>query len=82
VKIEQMILETGLPCNSRAMLNRLRELMDENGSNCLSDDRQRDDVRIKAVLWLLNGQVYGQCARIDMCDEYAAITKALTESEA
>ena len=77
--IEQTIHSAGLPYNSYCMLNRLRELLEENGSNCLSDEKQRSDPRIKAVLWLINSQVYGQLAKIDLMAEYGKITKALSE---
>ena len=73
MKIEETIKENGLPCNSYAMINRLRELLEENGSNCLSDEKQKSDPRIKAVLWLINSQVFGQCAKIDLSIQWAEL---------
>lgn len=63
--IEQTVLTDSLPVNSKAMLSRLNELMDEQPTNCL--EGIKDDVRVQAVLWLLNYQVFGQLATIDMC---------------
>lgn len=75
MKIEETIKENGLPCNSLAMINRLKELLAENGSNCLSDEKQRADPRIKAVLWLINSQVFGQLGKIDLCDQWAELVE-------
>ncbi len=66
--IESTIKQDGLPVNSRAMLTRLNELLEEHGTNCLETDRARNDARVKAVLWLINGQVFGQLATIDMME--------------
>ena len=63
--IEDTIFTDALPVNSGAMLNRLTELMAKHKTNCLSDCK--DDARVKAVLWLMMQQVFGQFAMIDMC---------------
>ena len=68
MNIEQTVLGQSLPVNSLAMLHRLRELLDELGGNCLRDFKE--DPRIRAVLWLLNYQVHGQLATIDMMAEW------------
>jgi hypothetical protein len=75
MNIENTIMSTSLPCNSLAMLARLRELLEDNKTNCLSDCRQ--DARIKAVLWLLNSQVFGQLATIEMCEEWTQLNRDL-----
>lgn len=73
--IEETILTGSLPCNSLAMMARLKELLD--GRNCL--EAMRTDPRIRAVMWLLNYQVYGQLAKIDMMEEYRKLSDALTK---
>ena len=66
--IEDTLTNSALPCNSKAMVYRLLELLEEHETNSL--ESCRDDPRVKKVLWLINSQVYGQLARIDMCREY------------
>lgn len=75
MQIEQTVLSNGLPVNSLAMLSRLNELLAENKTNCL--ESCKSDIRVKAVLWLLNYQVFGQLATIDMCDLWDEINKNL-----
>ena len=70
--IEDTLTNNSLPCNSKAMLYRLIELLEENETNSL--ESCRNDPRVKKVLWLMNSQVYGQLARIDMCNEYDVLT--------
>jgi hypothetical protein len=74
MNIEDTILTGSLPCNSLAMMARLTELLD--GGNCLQD--VKTDPRVRAVMWLLNYQVYGQLANIDMMAEYRKLSEALT----
>lgn len=62
--IETTIGNAYLPVNSLAMIGRLQELIAENKTNCLSDCH--NDRRVKAVLWLLMQQVFGQVSIIDM----------------
>ena len=69
--IEETVKTNSLPVNSKAMLSRLNELMNERPTNCL--ESIRDDIRVKAVLWLLNYQVFGQLATIDMCELWSEI---------
>lgn len=68
MNIEDTVMEEGLPVNSKAMLNRLNEIMDESKTNCLNDIN--GDMRVRKILWLLNGQVHGQLATIDMSKEW------------
>lgn len=71
--IEETIKDQGLPVNSRAMIQRLIDLLEEHGTNCLETERARNDARVKAVLWLINGQVFGQVATIDMCNLWSEL---------
>ena len=71
--IEETIAECGLPVNAIAMINRLRELMDEHGTNSLSGDNVKQDPRVRKVMWLINQQVFGQITVIDMQKEWEAL---------
>lgn len=66
--IEDTIFDDGMAVNTLAMLNRMKEILDDNQTNCLLNCK--DDPRVKRLLWLLNSQVYGQMARIDMVKEW------------
>ena len=66
MKIESTINHPLLPVNSKAMLNRLIELLDEHETNCLMVQSCKNDPRVKAVMWLLMSQVFDQFAVIDM----------------
>jgi len=63
--IEDLIHNDYLPVNSLAMANRLIELLRENNTNCLN--AIKDNIQVKKLLWLINSQVFGQLAIIDMC---------------
>lgn len=77
--IEETVLGEALAVNSKAMLARIMELLDELGTNCLSEESARSDPRIRAVLWLLNQQVFGQLGLVDMMEEYSSVAKGLRE---
>jgi uncharacterized protein YnzC (UPF0291/DUF896 family) len=70
MNIEDTIGDCGLPVNAIAMINRLRELMDEHGTNALSGEEIKQDVRVRKLLWLINQQFFGQLSKIDMMDEW------------
>lgn len=65
-KIEFMAMTDSLPVNSKAMINRLMELMNENQTNCLVD--LKESWHVRTVMWMLMSQVFGQMAKIDMGD--------------
>jgi len=75
--IEETIKNSGLPVNSKAMINRLIELLDEHQTNCLETERVKTDPRVKGILWLLNLQVFGQLAIIDMCKLWDELNQTL-----
>ena len=75
MKIEEYIKEQFLPVNGIAMANRLIELLRENETNNLSSAKH--DVRIHAVMWLLNQQLYGQLAMLDLHEEWKEITSRM-----
>jgi len=69
--IEDTIFNKRLPVNTKAILNRLNELLDEHQTNSLLGCKY--DPRIKQLIWLLNSQVYGQLANIDMEAEWQSL---------
>ena len=75
MKIEDTIFESGLPVNSKAMLNRMRELLDEGKTNCLVNIK--DDRRVLQLMWLINSQVFGGLAMIDMMDLWGELEKGI-----
>lgn len=76
IQIEDTIGDDGLPVNSLAMVERLKELLKENNTNCLSDCKS--DIRIRKLMWLINQQVYGQIATIDMYKEWGELTRKVS----
>jgi len=70
--IEDTLESNGLPVNSKVMLGRLEEILEMHNTNCLANIK--DDERVRRVMWLLNYQVYGLCAIIDMGDEWRELT--------
>ena len=64
---DQMFLDY-LPVNTKAMLTRLRELLDESHQNSIKG--LRNDVRASRLMWLINSQYFGGGASIDMDKEW------------
>lgn len=65
-KIEFTAMSQSLPINSKAMLSRLVELLEENETNCLSN--LRDNWSVQATMWLIMTQVFGHGAVIDLSE--------------
>jgi hypothetical protein len=65
-KIEFMAMGKSLPINSKAMLNRLLELLEENDTNCLADIN--NSWHVKTVMWMLMSQIFGQLKIVDLPD--------------
>jgi hypothetical protein len=59
-----------VPCNPIPFANRIVELVKGNTGNVQSDE-------VKACLWILNSQAYGQLATIDLCDEWDRLNKSI-----
>lgn len=78
--IEDCIFDVNMPVNTLAMLNRIEELLKENGTNSLLAESCKKDVRIKRLLWLLNSQIYGQATTIDMYDEWSRLYREFKEN--
>ncbi len=62
--IEDFIHSDILPVNTLAMANRLKAILEENNTNCALS--LKDNKQLKKLLWLLNSQVFGELAIIDM----------------
>jgi hypothetical protein len=77
--IEYCAMMDSLPVNSKAMLARLNELMDQKETNCLAGIR--DDWHVKTVMWMLMSQVFGQLATIDMHDLWGQLYEEYTSKE-
>lgn len=73
MNIEDTIFEDKLPVNSRAMLTRMGDILQNHKTNCLSDIR--DEPEVRRLMWLICDQVYGPLAKIDMWDELERLTK-------
>jgi hypothetical protein len=71
MNIEDTIFDRLLPVNTKATLNRLNKLLDEHQTNSLIGCKY--DPRIKRLIWLLNSQIYGQMATIDMEAEWQSL---------
>ena len=69
-KIEDTVFDVSIPVNSRPMLNRMLELLEEHDTNSLLTERAKNDPRVRRLMWLLASQVYGQCTIIDMMEEW------------
>lgn len=65
---ERMFLSDSFPCNSKPFLRRLGELLDERGTNSLMNLREDHDVR--AVMWVLVAQLYGQLGVVNVEHEW------------
>lgn len=78
-KIEFMAMGQSIPVNSFAMADRLKELLDENHTNCLSN--LKDDWHIKTVMWLLMSQVFGQLATINMDELWTELYSEYNQRE-
>jgi len=59
------------PCNPLPFAKALGDLVRENGTDTIKSDEA------KAILWILMAQAYGQMARIDLCDEWSRLDKAI-----
>jgi hypothetical protein len=71
IQIEETISNQNLPVNTKAMLNRMNEILEEKGTNSLQGIQ---DWRIHKLLWLVNSQVFGQMAVINMEQEWKELT--------
>jgi len=58
------MFEENLPVNPLPFLLKITELIRMHGTAVVKSDR------IKAILWIVMAQSYGQMASIDLCEEW------------
>jgi hypothetical protein len=56
------------PCNSLPFLRRVGELLGEQRTNSL--ESARDNLDVRACMLILNQQLFGQLARVDLSHEW------------
>ena len=64
------MFEKCLPINPIPFLTRIIELTQKNGTDHIQSDQ------VKALLWIILVQAYGQFAVIDLSEEYQRLKKA------
>ena len=74
-KPEDAINSKILPCNPLPFLNRMVELIKERGTDAIKNDND-----VKACLWIVNAQAYGDMSNIDMSKEWVRIVKGLWQT--
>lgn len=73
-KLREVLAGPTVPVNSLAMLSHIRHVLDENDTNCLDNIEGDDLLEVRAALWVLNSQVHGQLATIDMMEELEEVS--------
>lgn len=73
MKVEETICEAYLPVNTIVFLNRAIEILGQAGTNCAASLGGDARERFRKVLWLINRQVYGDMATIDLYREWRSL---------
>lgn len=73
---EHLSESCAFPCNSKPFLERIREILDQANTNSLQSLTGEEKIAARACMWVLMGQLYGQMARIDLCDEWDKLHKS------
>jgi hypothetical protein len=68
---EKAMFLSAFPVNPRPFLHRIQEIINLEGTETIKSDK------VKACLWVLNAQAYGQLATIDLCKEWDNLNKTL-----
>ena len=68
--IEETIFDEDLPVNSIAMAIRLIEILQINKTNGFESLPEKDKIRYRMCLWLINQQVFSSTLDIDMVNEW------------
>jgi len=79
--MEETIFDSSLPVNTLAMLDRAKELLQGAGVNCATSLTKTTRMDYKKILWLLNQQIYGGTAKIDLMEEWSKFTQASMKKE-
>ena len=67
MQIENTIFNNSLPVNSIAIIDRLKELLNENQTNNINEAIKNDkSLRIEKCIWLLLSTYVSQIGSIDM----------------
>jgi len=75
MKEELAFKACAFPCNSRPFLRRIEELLEEAGTNSMMQLKGNQSVR--ACMWILMAQLYGEGATIDLAAEWADLNKTV-----
>jgi len=67
---EQAFLCESLPCNAIPFLTRIREILDEGNTNVFDSLSAENKVKVRACMWVLMSQLYGQFAVLDLNHEW------------
>ena len=74
--IEDTMCDESLPVNTIAMCNRLIEILSDNDTNNTESLRAKNSdgfERFRKCVWLINSQLFGQLAIIDMTEEWSRL---------
>lgn len=74
-RLLEAVTGPSMPVNSIAMLNEIRAALDASGTNCLESVDGDQLMRTRAALWVLNAQVHGQLARVDLDEEWRELNE-------
>ena len=73
MNIESMIFDEALPDNSIAMFERGIEILRDAETNCIKSLNGEAKLKMRKLLWLINQQLFGQLAIIDMYNQWAEL---------
>jgi len=76
---ERAMFNEVFPSNSIPFLNRIKELLEENGTNSLASIQGKELEKVKACLFVLITHTYGQLWKLDGLDEYKRLQKEIFE---
>lgn len=74
---EDSIFLNTLPCNSKPFLARICQLLDKHQTNSIWAVDGEDLLRVRACLYFLIGQAWGQLFHLDSLEVYAELAKKL-----
>lgn len=72
-KIEDTICKEVLPVNTIAFLNRAKEILDENKTNCAKSLKGNGLAQYRKILWFLTMQIHGELNVVDSVAEWCEL---------
>jgi len=75
MKEELAFKACNFPCNSKPFLRRIDELLEDAGTNSLM--QLKDNHPVRACMWVLMAQLYGQGTTIDLDAEWSELNKTV-----